>query len=533
MVRTPWIVFLGVCALALYVGLGAANLYLGDLNQDEGWYLYAARQVHEGRMPYRDFAFTQGPMLPLVYSLAQPWVDRWGVAGGRLFTALLGLAGALGAAWLGGRAVPRNARPTAILLAFILIAGNVYQSCFTTVVKTYPLCALFLVSGLVALSFAARRGGGLACFAGGALLALAAGTRVSAGIALPVAGIYLLLLRRKLGNSRWLSFGVGGAAGLAAISIPFLGAARAGFLFALFEYHSGRSAGGLVPLLVFKAGFISRLVQAYFFPLCLGAAVVLLRWLRRADPDQARPEPAVPHFRALLWAVTLAITFVHFAAPFPYEDYQVAVFPVFAAALAAAAVSNLKSEISNRWALGLLLFALIGSTASAFSSPINQGWVIRGRDRIWWKMKEQPQLQRLQEVASWIGEQMGMGSVLLTQDTYLAVEAGLLVPEGLEMGPFSYFPDMSRERATRLHLLNRAMLTELLNTTDAPIAAFSGYGLSIRAPEVAEIPPDEQAMLWDIVTRRYEELCSVTNFGQAFTTLRILRRKPALEKLKP
>ena len=70
----------------LYVVLGAANLYFGDLNQDEGWYLYAARQVHEGELPYRDFAFTQGPMLPLVYSLAYPLVERWGVAGGRLFT---------------------------------------------------------------------------------------------------------------------------------------------------------------------------------------------------------------------------------------------------------------------------------------------------------------------------------------------------------------------------------------------------------------------------------------------------------------
>ena len=46
--------------------LAAANLYLGDLNQDEGWYLYAAGLTAQGQLPYVDFAYTQAPVLPLV-----------------------------------------------------------------------------------------------------------------------------------------------------------------------------------------------------------------------------------------------------------------------------------------------------------------------------------------------------------------------------------------------------------------------------------------------------------------------------------
>ena len=95
MTRTTCCLGIGVLALALYVALGALNLKWGDLNQDEGWYLYGARLVKEGRVPYRDFAFTQGPVMPYVYAHAQSWVDRWGVAGGRLVTGLLGLGGAL------------------------------------------------------------------------------------------------------------------------------------------------------------------------------------------------------------------------------------------------------------------------------------------------------------------------------------------------------------------------------------------------------------------------------------------------------
>ena len=46
--------------------LAVAAVWLGALNQDEGWYLYAANLVSEGKMLYRDFFYTQGPLLPLV-----------------------------------------------------------------------------------------------------------------------------------------------------------------------------------------------------------------------------------------------------------------------------------------------------------------------------------------------------------------------------------------------------------------------------------------------------------------------------------
>jgi len=47
-----WIFILwGVVAVLAAVILSAANLYLGDLNQDEGWYLYAAQLVASGQWP--------------------------------------------------------------------------------------------------------------------------------------------------------------------------------------------------------------------------------------------------------------------------------------------------------------------------------------------------------------------------------------------------------------------------------------------------------------------------------------------------
>ena len=54
-------------AVFAFAVLGAAAVWLGGLNQDEGWYLYAANLLAEGKILYRDFFFTQGPAMPEAY----------------------------------------------------------------------------------------------------------------------------------------------------------------------------------------------------------------------------------------------------------------------------------------------------------------------------------------------------------------------------------------------------------------------------------------------------------------------------------
>ena len=56
-----WILLLAWAAAA---ALAAVNVWFGPLNQDEGWYLLAAQNVSRGMTPYRDFLYTQGPVLP-------------------------------------------------------------------------------------------------------------------------------------------------------------------------------------------------------------------------------------------------------------------------------------------------------------------------------------------------------------------------------------------------------------------------------------------------------------------------------------
>jgi hypothetical protein len=210
-------------------------------------------------------------------------------------------------------------------------------------------------------------------------------------------------------------------------------------------------------------------------------------------------------------------------APFPYDDYQVVVMPI----LAALSVSLLAgSSLMMSWRPHLLAGVFVLSTAAAFSSPMNQQWFQRERDRIWWRLKDQSDLVLLQQTGRWLAEQSRGQGVLLTQDIYLAVEAGLSVPAGWEMGPFSYYPDWSTERAERHHVMNRERLEKVLTQTEAGWAAFSGYGLAIASPAVSELPAEEQTHLKSLVEQRFERVKVVPHFGQALTTLEIYRLRP-------
>ncbi len=537
--KRGWWISLTIMAVVLSLLLSAANLFLGNLNQDEGWYLYAARLVSEGRVLYRDFMFTQGPALPAVYGIFTPVIHLLGVAGGRLITALFGLAAAGCAAWLAARAVSTR-RHAAALCAFILTGVNVYQSYFSTIVKTYALCAFFITAGFAVLSYAAARRGIVAAFFSGILLALAACTRLSAGILLPVAGIWLILNRRKIAAGSWAAFGSGGGLMLlAGLGIFFL-LAPENTHFALFGYHAGRSPGGLMPLLALKAGFISRFVQAYFV---FAGGVMLTFFFQNQSPRRRELEklganqmprvtdmikqayqketPFTHSFISLLWISGAAVTLVHFAAPFPYDDYQVIIFPLLAAALAA----TLLPFCPEKYLLRTLALLLLVNAAAACSSPVNQEWLVSGRDRIWWKFKETPDLITLRRAGNQLREKLAGTQLLLTQDIYLAVETGATVPHGMEMGPFCYYPELPRRRAEKLNLLNTEMLIEILLEAAAPVAAFSGYGLSIASPEIAELPPEIRRTLQVALEVNYDTVEEIENFGQAHTTLKIYERK--------
>ena len=508
----------GALSVFAFVVLGAAAVWMGGLNQDEGWYLYAANLVAEGKVPYRDFFYTQGPLLPFVYS-AFTWVwGRWGILGARVFTLLLGALSLLFAVALARRLAPPDRRGTAGLVAFFLLGVNLYHLYFLAIPKTYAQAALFVTMGFFLLSRsggAGRAAQSVLAAASGLSLALAAGTRISLGLLLATAGLWLLFGRRW---RRLVGFTVGGLAGLSLVYLPFLldPAARSG-LVAAQAYHAAR--GGFD--VVWTVGSFSRLVRWY-----LPVFIVLGLWFgcaRRAGSGACGDAS----FRRLLLGGFLAVFAVQMLAPFPYEDYQVPIMGLLAAAAAAGFAtlagrdapgqpldgqpSAPRPRLFSVNAQFLILLVLGLSYACAFGSPLLEKWSTNGQDRFWSLKKESFELPQLRAVAKRIEALDPGGKELLTQDLYLAIETGRKVPAGLEMGPFSVLSD--------------AEWRKLLAYPTAPLAALSGYTFAVEPPACGERPLDQQMEYWSILKRSYEFVERHDAFGQNATPLLILRRK--------
>ena len=480
--------------------LACASVWLGGLNQDEGWYLYAARLVAEGRMPYRDFFFTQGPVMPMVYSAFSAVWGRWGLLGARILTLSVGTMGILLAAGLARRLVPEGRRPLASLLVLLLLGSNLYHLYYLTIPKAYALAALFSVAGFYLLSFE----GAAFAFAAGLSLAFAAGTRISLGVLLAVVGVALLA---RSGRLRWLWFGLGGAAGLAVVYGPFVAFAWPG-LVAAQKYHAGR--GGFD--IVFTVGSLSRLVRWYLPVFVLLAAGL---FLRRSDDGSGARRASFGAW--LLLAGFAAVFAVQILAPFPYEDYQVPVMWM----PAVAAVARVAGDPARDWK-GLALVTLFMTWTLSFGSPLLEKWMVNGQDRFWSLKKAKPELAQLRDVARRINEMDPGGGSLLTQDLYLAIETGRKVPDGLEMGPFSYWGDSV---PSGVPALDDSGMRRLLEGAPCEIAAMSGYAFAITVPGCFETPIERQIGFWRILTERYDLVFKEDGFGQNSTPLMVLRRK--------
>ncbi|MBR0056481.1 MAG: hypothetical protein IJP66_04055, partial [Kiritimatiellae bacterium] len=376
-------------ALAFALALSAANIVLGPLNLDEGWYLLAARNFAAGLRPYRDFFFTQAPLMPAAYGALSPlWLPQ-GVLGGRVLTATLGLAASGLAACAAAVAAGQGRRFAAAVTAFLLLQCNVVHSYFTAIPKTYALAALFASGGALALALAMcrRKAAGTSSLLAGLLFALASATRLSLGAMLPAIGFCLLATHRRNGLL-WFWFGIGGAAGLAIAIAPFALCDLDSFAFANF-FHGGRSQGGVALAL----GSVSRLLRNYM-PL----ALLALAAVSMAFSGMRRGAAAECGARAYLIALSLAFASafaVHVLAPFPYDDYQTPIMPL-AAIVASAAFWSLCGEARQA---PLLAAFLLSSAAFALTSPMNESWLVLRKDRFWVERKTRPDLLALRDAA--------------------------------------------------------------------------------------------------------------------------------------
>lgn len=181
-----------------------------DIDHDEGQYV-AAVALMRGGLPYRDFAYLQTPLQPLLFA-PLAWVAQgWLVPGLRALNALL-CVGAVAMLWLAARGLDASRRAATLAAAglatshMLLFAGSVARN------DALPL--LLHVTGLWLFLSAMRRSDGEGRYLlAGVALAAAASAKISYGLPAAALGGFALLHLRTLGARGVAALALGGVIG--------------------------------------------------------------------------------------------------------------------------------------------------------------------------------------------------------------------------------------------------------------------------------------------------------------------------------
>jgi hypothetical protein len=211
---------------ALLLGI---SLFTWPINHDEGQYVGAIALMRSG-LPYRDFAYLQTPLQPLLLAPLSFLSAGWLLVGARVANALFGwLSLALLLFGLRGRTPPWAAIAAVVALA----CTDVFL--FGCSVARNDALPMMLLSAAIALVLQARTPGTRTYFTAGLLLGLAASAKISFALPAAGAGLFLLSQWRETGGRPILLFAAGGVVGLLpAAALAMLAPEQ--FYFGVFTY---------------------------------------------------------------------------------------------------------------------------------------------------------------------------------------------------------------------------------------------------------------------------------------------------------
>ncbi len=393
--------------LAPYAAVVLAYVVFRREMLDEGWYLLAGRLAWRGEVPILDFAYFQAPLLPYVYGAGQHWAP--GILAGRLTAAACALAaGGIAVDW-----ARRLAGGAAAAWTAALLAACVYFVSHFPLALTYGPAALLLVA-------AARAAWSGRVVSAVLLATAAAGVRVSLAPCVPALAAYAFARSPR---------GRPDAVRLALACIP----AAAGILAAGF--HLERVWFCLAGYHLDGAGAAERIRAA---GTSVGGALLLAAPLAAAAASRPRP---------LVWL--LAVLFAANLVPRTTAAYYQSVLVPLACVLGGVRLA----AAPRPWglaAVALLLALQIRGVA---------GSAVLVRDPA--SGMPSARLAPLREAGAELRALAGSAEARVwTLAPAIAVEAGLDVLPGTEMGIFAVQPHWTDERCARFGVVNPAMLRE-------------------------------------------------------------------------
>jgi hypothetical protein len=487
--------WLGIVAI-VYLALALPVALFGRLTADEGWYLLASANVAAGQRPYRDFLFTQAPLVPYVYGAVLS-VAGASLLSARIVSALMGLGGLLFATV----AIQRRAGTLGAVLGGTLLALNLAVVFDATSFKTQALT--LLLSGL-AICLASGSGRWPEVLGSVAAMTLAVFTRLSMAPALICMWAFWIHASGPRGRVAWVAM---------ATSLGFLTAGALFFwadgnaLFGVYQFHDAYFAGMPTSgafLWFFVKGFMANQLPIIAAGL---SAIALVVWQRAKVGMSASPWAQDVSMLALLGASYASTTILHATRTVVYPTYQTSnvLFLVVFIGIVLGRVMRSRSMMRGL-AVGALLIALAGMPWQEY--VVNLGGITA--------------LSKVNEARAKLSTLPRGDGWLLTLSPELAVSSNLKLLPGYEMGTFSYFPGLDDARAKQLRVVNTAILERDLTTHRASVLALTTSAMHVLARGLGH------RQLTELIVAHYDPVGRVQGYGQYQEDLYILaERRPA------
>ncbi len=415
-----WIAAGFILVLGVYLVLAVFYLNRSVMSPDESFYAMAAFRVMQGELPYRDFGYTQMPLLPYINGALMKLVG-FGFVEQRAINLVWGALGILVVIF---SVRSRLHRWEPGFAAAFLVAAAPHWTVLQAMGVAHGAAGCFLVvaaSCVIAPMPWMRRAGLIGLFG-----VLSVGCRLS--VAPVVVILCLVPVFEATGfKKRLIAIAIPLGLSLIIIGLFFLASPENGWFY-IWEYHvSSRYS----PRSLTRALEWWRTAPAAIVVLVAGLATSM-RLLRQRSHTVL----------ALLIAALLGVAAL-MVLKSAYGNYITPVLPV---AAMAGVVAVWRVGLSMRWPMSRIVWVL---PTLSLLLPLPA-------------VEINPSADSIREVADFISENVPPGP-LLTPLPIIAIEAGRDVIPGTEMGVFSVMHPRDLVRARDLNLVTLPTLKDLIN----------------------------------------------------------------------
>jgi len=406
-----------LCLLSLLT-LASATFWaaFGRHHSDESFYLYCGKLAWEGKVPYRDFFFTQLPLVLYLYGAVarflspNPFVARAVSVALTYAVALVVL-----------RFARRSFGMPGAIFAGLLLATDSYAIFHLVISKGYAPGALMLIG---ALYLARRRVRTLwqACLAG-VLVAGATLVRASAAVALATLPLWEALVRRKARTAAAMA--MGGLAALLALLLPFAVLEWKGLWFGVWKYHEVSWIFRGVNLAASEAGF-------RFLPLLLLSAAAFTAAGLAGGWEGVRQVCWRRPVARMLGLLILLLSGLHLFAGARLTEYHALAFPPACVLVGGWAAQAWR--VARGWGGRLFL-----ATATAIAGIV--GLLFTWPEGTW--LRGQPYPGVPQSLVDAVAANTRRGDKVLCLHPEVLLATGREAVPGTEMGPFAILHNYS------------------------------------------------------------------------------------------